>query len=76
MYCMPLLDIFGNFSVWLLSTQPLTLFNDTKTKRVMLLSFSCVGKEIASAMDAAVSDCFACCDDMPRLDLYVVDYVP
>ena len=47
-----------------------------KTKCVLLLSFSCVGKEIASAMAAAVSDCCVCCDDLPRLDLLVVDWVP
>ena len=47
-----------------------------KTKCVLLLSCSFVGKEIASAMAAAVSDCCVCCDDMPRLDLFVVDWVP
>ena len=73
---MPLLENLGNFPVWLITTQPLTLFTDMKTKCVLLLSCSCVGKEIASAMAAAVSDCCVCCDDLPRLDLFVVDCVP
>ena len=47
-----------------------------KTKCVLLLSCSCVGKEIASTMAAAVSDCCVCCDDLPRLDLLVVEWVP
>ena len=45
------------------------------TKCVLLLSCSCVGKEIASAMAATVSDFCVCCDDLPRLDLFVVDWV-
>ena len=27
-------------------------------------------------MAAAVSDCYVCCDDLPRIDLFVVDWVP
>ena len=76
MYCMPLLEILGNLPVWSLATYPLTLFTDMKTKFVLLLSCSCVGKDIASAMAAAVSDCWVCCDGLPRLDLFVVDWVP
>ena len=41
-----------------------------------MLSGSCVGTEIASAMDDAVSDCCVCFDDLPRLELFVVDLVP
>ena len=47
-----------------------------KIKCVLLLSCSCVGKEIKSAMTAAVSDFCVCCDDLPSLDLFVVDWVP
>ena len=47
-----------------------------KTKCVLLLSCSCVGKEIASAMAVAVSDCCICCDGLPRIDLCVVDCIP
>ena len=47
-----------------------------KTKCVMLLYCSCVGKEIASATAAAVSDCCVCSDYLPCLDLLVVDWVP
>ena len=73
---MPLLDFLGNFPVWSLATYPSTIFTDMKTKCVLLLSCSCVGKEIVSAMAAAVSDCCVCFDDLPRLDLLVVDWVP
>ena len=73
---MPLLEILGNFPVCSLATYPSTLFTDMKTKCVLLLSGSCVGKEIASAMAAAVSDCCVCCDDLNRFDLFVVDWVP
>ena len=76
MYCMPLLDVLGNFPVWLIATYPWTIFTDMKTKCVLLLSCYCVGKDIASAMAATVSDCCVCFDDLPRLDLLVVDWVP
>ena len=76
MYCMPLLDALGKFPVWSLATYPSTLFTDMNTKCVLLLSCSCVGKEIASAMAAAVSDCCVCFDDLPCLDLLVVYWVP
>ena len=73
---MPLFDVLGNFPVWSLATYPSTLFTDIKTKCVLLLSGSCVGKEIASSVAAAVSDCCVCLDGLPRLDLLVVDLVP
>ena len=73
---MPLLDILGNFPVWSLATYPPTLFTDMKTKFVFLLSYSCVGKEIVSAMASAVSDCCVFFYDLPRLDLLVVGWVP
>ena len=76
MYCMPLLDVLGIFPVWSLATQPSTLFTDINTKCVLLLSCSCVGKEIASAMAAAIYYCCICCNNMPRLDLLVVDWMP
>ena len=76
MYCMHLLDVLGNFPVWLLAIYPSTLFTDMKTKWVLFLSCSCVGKEIASAMAAAVYDCCVCFYDLPHLDLLVVDWVP
>ena len=76
MYCMPLLDVLGNFPVWSIATYPSTLFTDMKTKCVLLLSFYCGGNEIASAMAATVSDCCVCFDDLPRLDLLVIDWVP
>ena len=76
MYCMHLLDVLRNFPVWLLATYNLNLFTDMKTKCVLLLSCSFVGKEIVSTMTAAVSDCCVCFDDLPRLDLLVVDWVP
>ena len=65
MYCMPLLDILGKFPVWSLATYTSTLFTDIKTKCILLLSGSCVGTEIASAMAAAVSDCCVCLDSLP-----------
>ena len=55
--CLQLLDVIGKFPVWSLATYPPTLFTDMKTKCVFLLSYSCVGKEIVSAMASAVSDC-------------------
>ena len=73
---MPLLDVLGNFPVWSLSTYPSTLFTDIKTKCVLLLSGSCVGTEIASAMAVDVSDCCVCLDILPHIDLLVVDLVP
>ena len=73
---MPLLDVLGNFPVWSISTYPSTLFTDIKTKCVLLLSGSCVGTEVTSAMDAAVYDCCVCFDGLTRLDLLVVDLVP
>ena len=73
---MPLLDVLGNFPVWLLATYPSTLFTEVKTKSVLLLSGDCVGTEIVSAMAAAVSDCCVCIDGLPRLDLLVVYLVP
>ena len=76
MYCMPLLDVPGNFPVCSLATYPSTLFTDMKTKCVVLLSCSCVGKEIASDMAAAVSGCCVCFDGLPCLGLLVVDWVP
>ena len=42
----------------------------------VVVSCSCVSKEIVSAMAAAVSDCCVCLDDLPRLDLVVVEWVP
>ena len=76
MYCIPLLDILGNFPVWSLATYPSTLFTDIKTKCVLLLYGSCVGTEITSAMAADVSDFCVYLDGLPRLDLLVVDLVP
>ena len=75
MYCMHLLDVPGKFPVCSLATYPSTLFTDMKTKCILLLSCSWVGKEIAYAMAAAVSDCCVCFDDLPRLELLVVDWV-
>ena len=60
----------------MIATYPSTLFTDIKTKCVLLLSGSCIGTEIASAMADAVSDCCVCFDSLPRLDLLVVDWVP
>ena len=73
---MPLLDVLGNFPVWSLATYPSTLYTDINTKCVLLLSGSCVGTDIASAMTAAVSDCCVFFDGLPCLDLLVVDLVP
>ena len=73
---MPLLGVLVNFPVWSLATYPSTLSTDIKNKCVLLLSGSCVGTELASAMAAAVSDCFVCFDGLPRLDLLVVYWLP
>ena len=73
---MPFLDFLGNFSVWSLATYPSNIFTEIKTKFVLMLSGSCVGTEIASAMAAAVSDCCVDFYDLPRLALLVVDWVP
>ena len=73
MHCMHLLDVLGNFPVWLLSTYPSTLFTDINTKCVLLLSGSFVGTEIVYAMAAVVSDCCVCFYGLPSLDLLVVD---
>ena len=47
-----------------------------KTKCVLLLSCPCVGKDVASAMAAAVSDFYVCFDGLPCLELLVVDWLP
>ena len=73
---MLLLDVLGNFHVWLLATYHSTIFTDINNKCFLLLSVSCVGTEIVSAMAAAVSDCCICFDGLPRLELLVVDLVP
>ena len=41
----------------------------------VVVSCSCVSKEIVSAMAAAVSDCCVCFDDLPRLEFLVLDWV-
>ena len=76
MYCMPLLDVLGNLPVWSLAAYPSTLFTDIKTQCVFfLLSGSCVGTKIESAISDAVSDCCVCFDILPRLELLVVGWV-